>query len=489
MPIRWIRGGLTVGKSTPPAPFVEAPPATWSAQTIETQGKPSWPLTCFRCCVTPVPPSSLPLAPLGQVQAGAPAALPDSRGRAFQSELEGAACESPESAPAGLRHPARKTAVRSTAEPRREEAEPGGDARPDSRETAGPSPGSTEAPRTAPATAQTAGQGQAAAPAKTEGACTPSERASPEVVQESARPARPSEPATQSSGQANVPVLERASLPAGLAKDIAFAVKCSDAGRQDSAGAGDPQPQSGSAERAQPANSGALPGKLAGATPKTEEKAAKANGISGKQGTPQAGGGPGSAGAEKGSISVAGPSPSPAAQAASNGPASVPALRGAPESGTVQSPATALEPGAVRSTGRIDLQVHGQQSERVDVRLVARGNEVQVTVKTASAGLTTDLRDGLQDLVQTLKDSGFQTEAWRPIQHGSPTSSANNHSGAEQEQTAGSGKGGGESSSGWQQENRGGRGREDNPPRWAEELEASLTSPPKTKWRELSWQR
>jgi hypothetical protein len=137
----------------------------------------------------------------------------------------------------------------------------------------------------------------------------------------------------------------------------------------------------------------------------------------------------------------------------------------------------------------MDLRVHGQQNERVDIRLVARGNEVQVTVKTASPGLTSELREGLQDLVRTLKDSGFQTEAWKPLPPGSPSSSANNNSGAQHERAPEGGQGGKESASGWQQENRGGRGRQDTPPRWVEELEASSASAPKTNWRELSWRQ
>ena len=71
-----------------------------------------------------------------------------------------------------------------------------------------------------------------------------------------------------------------------------------------------------------------------------------------------------------------------------------------------------------------------------------------MTVKTASPGLTADLRGGLQDLVQTLKDSGYQTEAWRPLPSGSPASSASNNPGAEQERPPEGGKGGREFASG-----------------------------------------
>jgi hypothetical protein len=288
-------------------------------------------------------------------------------------------------------------------------------------------------------------------------------------------------------------VAEPASLssppPAGPPTLAASGTPAAIAGRENSAGAGNPSPESSSGERGQSAGPGVFPRNLMDAAPKSYERAANAEGMRGKQGSPLMGSGAGSAGAEKGNIAVAVPTPSPVAQASSNGPASTPAHGGAPESVTAQSPVEALAPGTVQSAGRIDLQIHGQQGERVGVRLVARGSEVQVTVKTASAGLTSDLRGGLQDLVQTLKDSGFHTEAWRPLAPSSSASSTSNNPGAEQDRTTEGGKGGGEQSSGWQQENRGDRGRQDTPPRWVEELEASPTNSPKSNWRELSWRQ
>jgi hypothetical protein len=343
---------------------------------------------------------------------------------------------------------------------------------------------------------------------------------------------------TEMGGQAaeispSGPVLQRTSLPAGVAGDVAFAVKCSEAapvlpnfnsmsarsgrvtesamfskgtpagpamptgagvpavvaGREDVAGTSNPAPESGSAEPRQPAGPGILPGKLTDVAQKKDDAAAKTDGTSGKQSSPRTGSVLGTTGAQKGNIPVVAPAPSQAAHAASSASESVPAHRGAPESETIPDRAAAPEPRAVQPPGRIDLRVQGQQNERVDIRLVARGNEVQVTVKTASPALNTELRGGLQDLVQTLKDSGYQTDSWKPLLPGSPSSSASHDAGREQGRPPEGGWGGRESAPGGQQENRGGRGKQDNPPRWVEELEASSAGSPKSNWRELSWRQ
>ncbi len=434
----------------------------------------------------------------------------------------------------------------------------GAGTQPGPQERVRPGQGPMQAAQAASAAAQTAGQGQASTPAKPAGAEGLAEWTDSVVAQASDRTCGPAEPGAQSRGEANNtekggktaenspsgPVLERTSLAAGSARDVAFAVKCSEAapaasasnsmplgvesgettgsraaagvlrsgsvaepatlsgklpacppvsleatgpvasaGREGSAGTGN-QPRNGFAEQGESPD----PRKLMGAALK-EEGTTKPDALSGKQSTLQAGSGPGTSGMEKGSLAVAAPPASQAAPASSHGSGNAPTSRTAPELGTLQSPAAASEPGAVQSPGRIDLRVQGQQNERVDIRLVARGSEVQVTVKTASAALTTELRGGLQDLVQTLRDSGYQTEAWRPSPPGSPASNASNDAGREQGQPHEGGQSGRESASGWQQENRGDRGRQDNPPRWVEELEASSAGSPHTNWRELSWRQ
>src|SRR5208283_2126340 len=79
---------------------------------------------------------------------------------------------------------------------------------------------------------------------------------------------------------------------------------------------------------------------------------------------------------------------------------------------------------------------------RAAVRLVERGGEVHVAVRTSDAGLAADLRQGLPALAAKLEQNGFRTETWHPgaAQRHAAESSAG---GAGQNQ---SGQGGQESS-------------------------------------------
>ena len=53
-------------------------------------------------------------------------------------------------------------------------------------------------------------------------------------------------------------------------------------------------------------------------------------------------------------------------------------------------------------------------SQRAAVRLVERGGEVHVAVRTPDAGLAADLRQGLPSLTAKLEQIGFRTETWHP---------------------------------------------------------------------------
>jgi hypothetical protein len=69
-----------------------------------------------------------------------------------------------------------------------------------------------------------------------------------------------------------------------------------------------------------------------------------------------------------------------------------------------QAPAAARE---------IRLEVNGGD-QRVEVRLVERGGEVHVAVRTPDAHLSESLREDLPALSSRLAESGFRTETWRP---------------------------------------------------------------------------
>jgi hypothetical protein len=65
----------------------------------------------------------------------------------------------------------------------------------------------------------------------------------------------------------------------------------------------------------------------------------------------------------------------------------------------------------------IKLEVNGGD-QRVEVRLVERGGEVHVAVRTPDAHLASALREDLPALSSRLVESGFRTETWHPAAPG-----------------------------------------------------------------------
>lgn len=76
----------------------------------------------------------------------------------------------------------------------------------------------------------------------------------------------------------------------------------------------------------------------------------------------------------------------------------------------VAAPETPRAPGAVHDI-RMEINAGDQ---KVDVRLVERGGEVHVAVRTADTHLAEALRGDLPTLSSRLTESGFRAEAWRP---------------------------------------------------------------------------
>jgi hypothetical protein len=54
------------------------------------------------------------------------------------------------------------------------------------------------------------------------------------------------------------------------------------------------------------------------------------------------------------------------------------------------------------------------ESGKVDVRVMERGGDLHVSVRTADNHLAGNLREGLPALSARLEESGFRSEAWRP---------------------------------------------------------------------------
>ena len=72
------------------------------------------------------------------------------------------------------------------------------------------------------------------------------------------------------------------------------------------------------------------------------------------------------------------------------------------------------EPAAPQKLARdITLELDSG-SQRVAVRLVERGGEVHVAVRTPDASLAGDLRQALPSLAAKLEQTGFRTETWHP---------------------------------------------------------------------------
>ncbi|HMC59776.1 MAG TPA: hypothetical protein VKJ01_11330, partial [Candidatus Solibacter sp.] len=80
---------------------------------------------------------------------------------------------------------------------------------------------------------------------------------------------------------------------------------------------------------------------------------------------------------------------------------------------TVEPPSAPEPPKAPAAARDIRLEVNAGD-QRVEVRLVERGGEVHVAVRTPDTQLAETLRADLPALSSRLTESGFRTETWRP---------------------------------------------------------------------------
>ena len=132
---------------------------------------------------------------------------------------------------------------------------------------------------------------------------------------------------------------------------------------------------------------------------------------------------------------------------------------------------TILEPPAAPqqagSGHDIRVQVPDNNGGSTQVRFVASGGDVRVSVRTADEGLAQNLRGHLNDLSQRLSDGGIPAEIWKP---GSSAASSQNN----QPQSDREGRGSGGQQSGGQ---GGQQDPQDKRPAWLEEMETSLYGP------------
>jgi hypothetical protein len=118
-------------------------------------------------------------------------------------------------------------------------------------------------------------------------------------------------------------------------------------------------------------------------------------------------------------------------------------------------------------------------AERVAIRMVQRGAEIHVSVRTPDAQLSQALREDLGKLSNGLDQAGFRTETWRPAVTAAaqpPSSSANQDPSNTSSHRDGSNP---DSLNGGRQGSAGGdcsRRQQEDRPRWVAELEQSRNS-------------
>ncbi|PWU01375.1 MAG: hypothetical protein C5B51_22950 [Terriglobia bacterium] len=77
--------------------------------------------------------------------------------------------------------------------------------------------------------------------------------------------------------------------------------------------------------------------------------------------------------------------------------------------------ANSVPEGAIPVSPARDIHLHVEQGgQRVDVRLIERGGEIRVAVRTPDAGLAGTLRGDLPALSSRLEQTGFRAQTWHP---------------------------------------------------------------------------
>ena len=160
-----------------------------------------------------------------------------------------------------------------------------------------------------------------------------------------------------------------------------------------------------------------------------------------------------------------------------DGPASLASTDKPQTSATSETREIAPDAAPVKSTEplkELSLQVGNQNQERVEVRMVQRGGELHVAVRTGDTNLAHGLREGISDLVSRLEETGFRADTWRPVH---AASSVNTASDPKQSATEFRNHSDSQPNPGWsQQQSRDQRDPEQsNRPNWVEELEGSFT--------------
>jgi len=119
----------------------------------------------------------------------------------------------------------------------------------------------------------------------------------------------------------------------------------------------------------------------------------------------------------------------------------------------------------------ITVRIPDATGQDTAVRFVERAGEIHVSVRTGDVEMAQSLRGGLNDLVNHLEDGGIRTEVWQPGSGSNSTSSQND---SHQPFADPDGSNGRNYPSGSNSEQE---SRQQNKPRWVEELEGSIGNP------------
>jgi hypothetical protein len=143
-----------------------------------------------------------------------------------------------------------------------------------------------------------------------------------------------------------------------------------------------------------------------------------------------------------------------------------------------------IDPPAVapKTNNDITVRIPDSTGQETAVRFVERAGEVHVSVRTGDAEMAQTLRGGLNDLVNRLDNGGIRTEVWQP---GSGSNAAFSQNDSHQSFTDPDGSNGRQYPSGSNSEQE---SKQQNKPRWVEELEGSIGNQNPKETPQLLWQ-
>jgi hypothetical protein len=123
------------------------------------------------------------------------------------------------------------------------------------------------------------------------------------------------------------------------------------------------------------------------------------------------------------------------------------------------------------ASSQLSIRLENTGDRQVSLQVSERGGEVRVAVRSDDARLNTELRSDLNDLVSNLKQQGFKSETWSPVDSARPVASAEraglNSSGGDAPSQGGESR---------QQQQQQRQNQQQARPEWFDELESSFGS-------------